>query len=162
PYEPARRHRAGRRRDGDGGGGAERHRGHRDGGEAARTAEVMSATVFAPGSIGNCGPGFDVLRLAVEAAGDPVTVQLTDGAGLAPLDPHRNAAWLASTAWLRAHGDMRNAVVSIDKGLPVSGGLGGSAASSVGGAYAAALAMGIEHPEPLAVVAAALEGEVAV
>jgi homoserine kinase len=133
----------------------------------------MNATVFAPGSIGNCGPGFDVLGLAIEAVGDRVGVELTDGdarvaavtgrdAELVPLDPHRNAAWLAATAWLRAHGDARNAVVSIDKGLPVAGGLGGSAASSVGGAYAAALAMGIEHPDPLAVVAAALEGEVAV
>jgi len=133
----------------------------------------MNATVFAPGSIGNCGPGFDVLGLAVEAVGDRVSVELTEGdarvaevtgrdAGLVPLDPHRNAAWLAATAWLRAHGDARNAIVSIDKGLPVAGGLGGSAASSVGGAYAAALAMGIEHPDPLAVVAAALEGEVAV
>ena len=133
----------------------------------------MNATVFAPGSIGNCGPGFDVLGLAVEAVGDRVTVELTDGdaridsvtgrdAELVPLDPHRNAAWLAATAWLRAHGDGRNAVVSIDKGLPVAGGLGGSAASSVGGAFAAALAMGIARPDPLAVVAAALEGEVAV
>src|SRR6266508_2448932 len=133
----------------------------------------MTATVFAPGSIGNCGPGFDVLGLAIEAVGDRIGVELTDGdarvaavtgrdAELVPLDPHRNAASLAATAWLRAHGDGRNAIVSIDKGLPVSGGLGGSAASSVGGAFAAALAMGIEHPDPLAVVAAALEGEVAV
>lgn len=133
----------------------------------------MTATVFAPGSIGNCGPGFDVLGLAVEAIGDRVTVALTDGdarvdavtgrdAALVPLDPHRNAAWLAATAWLRAHGEARNAVITIDKGLPVAGGLGGSAASSVGGAFAAALAMGIENPDPLDVVAAALEGEVAV
>src|ERR1043165_7777064 len=133
----------------------------------------MKASVFAPGSIGNCGPGFDVLGLAVEAVGDTVTVELTEGdariekitgrdAELVPLDPQRNAAWLAATAWLRAHGERRNAIITIDKGLPVAGGLGGSAASSVGGAYAAALAMGDEHPDPLAVVAAALEGEVAV
>jgi len=134
---------------------------------------MTAATVFAPGSIGNCGPGFDVLGLAIEAVGDRVTIELTEGdarvaavtgrdAALVPLDPHRNAAWLAATAWLRAHGERRNAVVTIDKGLPVAGGLGGSAASSVGGAFAAALAMGDEHPDPLAVVAAALEGEVAV
>src|SRR5436305_14601766 len=124
----------------------------------------MTATVFAPGSIGNCGPGFDVLGLAVEAVGDRVTVELTESdsrvahvtgrdAELVPLDPRRNAAALAATAWLRAHGDARNVIVTIDKGLPVAGGLGGSAASSVGGAYAAALAMGIETPDPLAVVA---------
>ena len=39
----------------------------------------MNATAFAPGSIGNVGPGFDVLGLAVEGIGDRVTVELTDG-----------------------------------------------------------------------------------
>ena len=114
----------------------------------------MTATVFAPGSIGNCGPGFDVLGLAVEAVGDRVTVELTDGdariasvtgrdADLVPLDPHRNAAWLAATAWLRAHGHRRNAVVSLEKGLPVAGGLGGSAASPVAKACTTAAVLAI-------------------
>ena len=90
---------------------------------------MMTATVFAPGSIGNCGPGFDVLGLAIEAVGDRVGVELTEGDGrvaavrgrdaeLVPLDARRNAAWLAATAWLRAHGDARNAIVSIDKASP--------------------------------------------
>ena len=65
------------------------------------------ATVFAPGSIGNVGPGFDVLGLAVD------------------------------------------------------GGMGGSAASSVAGALAAARAMG-EDPSPSALMEAALAGEAAV
>ena len=39
----------------------------------------MSATAFDPGSIGNVGPGFDVLGLAVEGIGDRVTVELTEG-----------------------------------------------------------------------------------
>lgn len=130
----------------------------------------MTATVFVPGSIGNAGPGFDVLGLAVEGVGDRVTVTLTDGdarvddvrgfdSALVPRDPARNVCTIAATAWLRAHGDARNPIVSIEKGLPLSGGLGGSAASSVGGAYAAALAMGIDNPDPLEVAAAALEGE---
>ncbi|HKO59157.1 MAG TPA: homoserine kinase [Thermoanaerobaculia bacterium] len=128
--------------------------------------------VFAPASIGNVGPGFDVLGLAVDGIGDVVSVTLTDGpprvesltgrdAELVPRDPLRNVAAIAATAWLRAHGDRRNAVVSIEKGLPLAGGMGGSAASSVGGAYAAALAA--EHvPEPREIIAAALEGEASV
>jgi homoserine kinase len=48
--------------------------------------------------------------------------------------------------------------VSIHKALPLAGGLGGSAASSVGGAYAAALAAGLE-PEPKAIMGAALDAE---
>jgi homoserine kinase len=132
----------------------------------------MSATAFAPGSIGNVGPGFDVLGLAIEGIGDRVTVELTDGdtrvdsitgvdAALVPLDPQRNAAAIAAVAWLRAHGDSRNPIVTIDKGLPLSGGLGGSAASSVAGAFAAALAMGSET-SPIDLAAAALQGEMTV
>ena len=51
--------------------------------------------------------------------------------------------------------------ITIDKGLPVSGGIGGSAASSVAGAYAAALACGVT-PSPEDVILAALKGEEAV
>ncbi len=133
---------------------------------------MTTATAFAPGSIGNVGPGFDVLGLAVDGIGDRVTVTLTSDAArveaitgrdaeLVPLDPQQNAAAIAAIAFLRAHGDSRNPIVSIDKGLPLSGGLGGSAASSVAGAYAAARAMSLE-PTPVEIIAAALEGEAAV
>lgn len=129
-------------------------------------------TVFAPGSIGNVGPGFDVLGLAVDGIGDRVTVELHDGepevrsvtgrdADLVPREALRNAAVIGAIAWLRGHGDRRNPVVSIEKGLPMSGGLGGSAASSVGGACAAAIAAGAD-PDPAEIIAAALEGETAV
>ena len=132
----------------------------------------MKATAFAPGSIGNVGPGFDVLGLAIEGLGDRVTVELSDGearidgvtgldAALVPRDPLRNAAAIAAMAWLRAHGDSRNPIVTIDKGLPLSGGLGGSAASSVAGAFAAALAMGATTT-PIELAAAALQGEMTV
>ncbi|MEA2163371.1 MAG: homoserine kinase [Thermoanaerobaculia bacterium] len=132
----------------------------------------MKAAAFAPGSIGNVGPGFDVLGLAIEGIGDRVTVELTDGgarvdditgvdATLVPRDPQRNAASIAAIAWLRAHGDARNPIMIIDKGLPLSGGLGGSAASSVAGAFAAALAMGSDTT-PIALAAAALAGEMTV
>jgi homoserine kinase len=132
----------------------------------------VKATAFAPGSIGNVGPGFDVLGLAVEGIGDRVTVELTPApsrvagvsgrdATLVPRDPARNSAAIAAIAWLRAHGDSRNVIVTIDKGLPLAGGLGGSAASSVAGAYAAAIAGGFD-PQPLELISAALEGETAV
>jgi len=132
----------------------------------------MRARAFAPGSIGNVGPGFDVLGLAVEGIGDTVTVELTEGeakievvsgrdADLVPLDPASNVASIAATAWLRARGDRRNPIVRIEKGLPLAGGLGGSAASSVAGAFAASLAAEKESLPP-EIIAAALEGESAV
>ena len=135
----------------------------------------MRATAFAPGSVGNVGPGFDVLGLAVDGIGDTVTIELTDDksrianvtgrdADLVPRDPARNTASIAAIAWLRAHGDNHNVIATIDKGLALSGGMGGSAASSVAGAYAAALCTNVAPPPPAAreIIAAALEGEAAV
>jgi homoserine kinase len=127
------------------------------------------ATVFAPGSVGNVGPGFDVLGMAIDGFGDTVTVEVTTerevpvtvrgrDAELIPTDPSKNAASIAANAMLRRYGRSRSAIVTIDKGLPVSGGMGGSAASSVAGAYAAALALG-DPITPQEVMAAALEGE---
>ncbi|MFP5247081.1 MAG: homoserine kinase [Thermoanaerobaculia bacterium] len=124
-------------------------------------------TAFAPGSIGNVGPGFDVLGLAVEGIGDTVTVELTKGtsriievtgrdADFVPRDPARNTAAIAANAHLRPYGF--KAILSIRKGLPLSGGMGGSAASSVAGAYAAGLALG-QAPNVRDVLASALEGE---
>ncbi|HEV7238147.1 MAG TPA: homoserine kinase [Thermoanaerobaculia bacterium] len=127
----------------------------------------MRATAFAPGSIGNVGPGFDVLGLAVDGIGDTVTVELTKGpakiadvtgrdADLVPRDPDRNCAAIAAHAYLQPFGFQ--AIVTIEKGLALAGGMGGSAASSVAGAYAAALALG-HSPAIRDVIAAALEGE---
>jgi homoserine kinase len=128
------------------------------------------ATAYAPGSIGNVGPGFDVLGLAVDGIGDRVTVTLTKresrvdaitgrDASLVPLDPERNCAAIAANAYLLPYGF--RAIVSIDKGLALAGGMGGSAASSVAGAFAAGLALG-QAPNHRDVLSAALEGEAAI
>ena len=123
---------------------------------------MSRATVFAPGSVGNVGPGFDILGLAVDGAGDTVTVELGKSgpvivrgrdAALLPTDPAKNAAAIAASAILK-----QPFQITVDKGLPVSGGMGGSAASSVAGAYAAALAMGM-NASPEEIMSAALEGE---
>ncbi|HUG52523.1 MAG TPA: homoserine kinase [Vicinamibacteria bacterium] len=131
-----------------------------------------AASVFAPASIGNVGPGFDVLGLAVEGPGDEVRLELVDGpssveevtgldAELIPREPESNVVTVAAAAMLRALGDGRGAKVWLRKGIPQSGGLGGSAASSVAGAWAAALAAGRE-PRSVEVMAAALTAEATV
>jgi len=130
----------------------------------------MRASAFAPGSIGNVGPGFDVLGLAVGGIGDRVTVELTRDAPrvasvtgrdaeLVPVDPARNVASIAAEAVLRGSG--LHAIVSIEKGLALAGGMGGSAASSVAGAAAALFALGKPF-DATTIIAAALEGESAV
>ncbi len=129
----------------------------------------MKGTAFAPGSIGNVGPGFDVLGLAVDGIGDRVTVELTDGearvesitgrdAELVPRDPAKNVAAIAAAAFLRRAGINKRTIVSVDKGLALAGGMGGSAASAVAGAYAASVAAQFSAPNEI-IMAAALEAE---
>lgn len=108
-----------------------------------------SVTAFAPGSIGNVGPGLDILGLAVAGDGDAVRAEWLDQPGLRMLDAghpelpreaDRHSAGLAARAVLRRLGDGatrgRGIGLSVRKGLPLSGGQGGSAASAVAGAVA--------------------------
>src|SRR5207302_6682990 len=103
--ESARRHRTWRRCGRHRGGRAQRHSGDHDSGAPA----MSRATVFAPGSVGNVGPGFDILGLAIDGIGDRVTVELGKygpvivrglDAALVPADPAKNAAAIAAQAIL--------------------------------------------------------------
>jgi homoserine kinase len=101
---------------------------------------ATSATAYAPGSIGNVGPGLDILGLAVAGAGDTVTVKRTDSAGVMildpghselPTDPERHTAALAARQVARLAGASHpfGMELRVRKGLPLAGGQGGSAAS---------------------------------
>jgi homoserine kinase len=131
---------------------------------------MRTVSVFAPGSVGNVGPGFDVLGLAVDGVGDTVVLELTDGddeivevngrdADAIPRDPRRNSAGIAARAMLDAIGAKdRHFRFTLGKGLAMSGGMGGSAASAVAGALAAARA--VDYPAtPKELMVAALAGE---
>lgn len=102
--------------------------------------------MFAPATVSNLGPGFDVFGLALEGPGDVVIVEEAEGEGVVsidvsgddgrvPRDP-RNSAAVAATAVLGALGPGRGVRIEVRKGLPLSAGLGGSAASAVAGAVA--------------------------
>jgi homoserine kinase len=106
-------------------------------------------TAFAPGGVGNVGPGLDILGLAVDGAGDAVRAEWTREGGIVirepghsrlPRDPARHTSALAARAVLAAAGERlaggRGIALSVTKGLPLSGGQGGSAASAVAGAVA--------------------------
>jgi len=106
----------------------------------------QTATAFAPGSVGNVGPGLDILGLAVAGRGDAVTLLQSDGAGISiadsghpelPADPLRHASAIAAQAVFDLAGHRGGVVLRLSKGLPLSGGQGGSAASAVAGAVAA-------------------------
>src|SRR5437762_2399863 len=105
-----------------------------------------SIRAFAPGSIGNIGPGLDILGCALTGAGDAVRATRSDYAGVqvdepghAELsrDPIRHASAIAAREVLRRAGRETTGVsLSVEKGLPLSGGQGGSAASAIAGALA--------------------------
>lgn len=127
------------------------------------------ATASAPASIGNVGVGFDVLGQAFDAARDTVTayqeakpgVRLGKVTGLVdalPDSPENNTALAAARAVLAAAKAKFGVRLSIDKGVPLAAGMGGSAASAV----AAAAAANALLPEPFekeALLPFALEGE---
>lgn len=133
---------------------------------------VKSVQVYVPGSIGNVGPGLDILGLAVRGAGDRVIAERTTGRAIVvadpghpslPTDPERHSTALAARAALRRGGRRGRIgmVLRLHKGLPLSGGQGGSAASAVAGAVAANALMG-SPLETVDLLEAALEAEATV
>lgn len=129
------------------------------------------ATAFAPGGVGNIGPGLDILGLALEGPGDTVQAEWKDEPGIQildaghpdlPADAANHTAGLAAHAVLNRAADKRcrekGIALTVRKGLPLSGGQGGSAASAV----AAAVAVNALLGSPLnrfALLSAALEAE---
>ncbi len=100
---------------------------------------------FAPGGIGNIGPGIDILGCAITGPGDSVTVADADDSDVhvdepghpdLPREATRHAAAIAARAVLDRVGSRRGVRLRAHKGLPLAGGQGGSAASAVAGAVA--------------------------
>jgi homoserine kinase len=132
-------------------------------------ATCSAATAFAPASVGNVAVGFDILGHSVEAIGDRVTARLVAGSGVKitavrgvvtdlPLDASQNTAGVAVLEMVAASGIDACVELTIDKGIPLGSGLGGSAASAV----AAAVAVNALLPRPLDKVALlkfAMQGE---
>jgi homoserine kinase len=131
----------------------------------------ISATAYAPGGVGNVGPGLDILGLALAGAGDTVKAEWTDVPGIQildpghpelPRDPRRHASGLAAHGVLERvkerWGPGRGIGLTVRKGLPLSGGQGGSAASAVAGAVAVNALLG--HPlDEVSLVAPCLDAE---
>ncbi|HEY7292116.1 MAG TPA: homoserine kinase [Vicinamibacterales bacterium] len=127
-----------------------------------------TVTAFAPATVSNVACGFDVLGFALAEPGDEVTARW-DGDGVRidaiecdggrlPKDASKNTAGVAAKALLRVLGEKRGVALTIRKGLPLSSGLGGSAASAVAAVVAVdALAGARSSSDTL--LACAFEGE---
>jgi homoserine kinase len=131
---------------------------------------VQTVTAFAPATVANVGIGFDILGHTVQAVGDRVRLEriaepvvriraVTGIAGDLPVDPRRNTAGRAVQAMHGALGLPFGFELTIEKGIPLASGMGGSAASAVA-AVVAANAM-IEEPlSLLRLLKFAMEGEI--
>lgn len=148
-----------------------------------------SVSVFCPGTIANVGPGFDCLGLVLDGLGDRITVRRSAtgvdvirvfgrDAPFVPLEFDKNCAGIAAAAARRdllqeADTDASSSSqaawgshavsleIELERALPLSGGLGASAAASVGGALATALYLG-HTPSANQLIDWALCGEMAV
>jgi homoserine kinase len=128
-----------------------------------------AARAFAPASVGNVAIGFDILGFSVDAIGDRATVRrvaartvtVTAITGLAPDLPREAAHNTAGRALIA----MQEALelpfgfeLELEKGIPMSSGLGGSAASAVA-AVVAANALLPEPRAPIELLKFAMHGE---
>lgn len=114
---------------------------------------MRSATAFAPATVANVAVGFDILGFAIASVGDVVTASRTDRASVRikqiinetgasgvldiSLDPAKNSA---TAGLIKLCDDLElnfGFDVTINKGIALGSGMGGSAASAVGGTVAA-------------------------
>jgi homoserine kinase len=129
---------------------------------------ARSVKAFAPASVSNLGPGFDVLGVAVEKPGDFVLARRKETPGLSfsvqtaqaqvPQDPKKNVAAYVANLMIEEFKPSFGIQLSLQKSMPIGSGLGSSAASSVATAMAvnALLKTPLHKPELLRF---ALEGE---
>ncbi len=112
--------------------------------------------VFAPATVANVASGFDVLGFALETPGDAVLLvktaekkvrvaSITGDGGRLPTDPRKNTSAVAAAGFLDRIGNPFGVEISLEKRMPLSSGLGSSAASAVAAVVAANLLAG----EPL-------------
>lgn len=102
--------------------------------------------VFAPATVSNVGPGFDIMGFALNQPGDVIEVSLTKGTEIRikniygcralPYNPPKNTATASIISLFKKHKIKVGLDVVIRKNMGIGSGLGSSAASSVAGVTA--------------------------
>ena len=127
--------------------------------------------VFAPATVANLGPGFDVLGLAVDGRGDVVEArsidrsdviieEITGDDGRLSRDAAKNTAGVAARETLKIIGATGGVALKLHKNMPLGSGLGSSAASAAAAAWAVAALHGFNDKSAL--MPAGLAAEAAV
>jgi len=126
-------------------------------------------TVWAPASLSNLGPGFDCLGVAITEFGDYIQARRQERSALtwewdsrsswsAPVRSEDNTAFVAARSMLERLGSDAGVHLLIRKMGRAGSGLGSSAASAVGAAFAVA-ALHSRESETDVIREAALDGE---
>jgi homoserine kinase len=124
---------------------------------------------FAPATVANVGPGFDIMGFALSGPGDEVLASWSDAPGVTiahisgdggklPVDAERNCIGVVAAALLAERGITRGVRLTLTKGLPLGSGMGSSAASSAAAALAVNTLIGSPFP-PRELVRFAMIGE---
>ncbi len=114
---------------------------------------IKQIKVYAPASIANLGPGFDVFGIALDGLGDYVKVRRVSEPGVRvtvkgfeadhiPVKAQFNSAGAVMNAALDRIGESVGVEMEIEKGIPPGTGMGSSGASAAGAAVAAQKLMG--------------------
>jgi len=128
-----------------------------------------SIRAFAPASVSNIACGFDVMGFAVDGPGDEVVaerrdqpgieiLEITGDGGRLPKEAERNTAGVAVRELLSRCGCEEGVSLRIHKRMPLSSGLGSSAASAVAAAKAVSVLLGLDV-DRMTLLRCALEGE---
>lgn len=113
----------------------------------AMAVPALAVTASAPASVGNVAAGFDILGHSLANAGDRARVRRVPERGVRigaiaggdqlPREPERNTAGAALLAMQQALDLPFGFELSLDKGIALGSGMGGSAASAVAALVAA-------------------------
>lgn len=110
--------------------------------------------IFSPATVANVSCGFDALGLALEAIGDEMVFRKTDKKGISITkiegaqlthDISKNVAGVVASAMLRKHEVDFGIEIEIFKNFKPGSGLGSSAASAAGAAYAMNALLGNQY-----------------
>jgi homoserine kinase len=128
--------------------------------------------VFAPASIANLGPGFDVFGIAISGIGDFIEAKIVEEPGVSievegvgaesiPVKASENSAGAVFWSVIERHDPEYGFHLRISKGVPPGKGLGSSGASAAASAVAVDRLLGL-HLSEKELVELAAQGEAAV
>lgn len=114
---------------------------------------MRTVKIFAPATVANVASGFDVLGFALDSPGDVVLlkkkeekrvdiISIAGDGGKLPRDSDRNTASVAAFSFLQEIGFPFGLDITLYKKMPLSSGLGSSAASSVAAVFGANILAG--------------------